>query len=327
MNKTEIQWTDSTWNPVRGCSRVSEGCRNCYAEGIAARFSGAGDAYEGFAKMTKTGPQWTGLVEVVERHLYDPLVWKTPRRVFVNSMSDLFHERLEDKDIADAFAVMAASQRHTFQVLTKRHRRMREFFMSGGFDDVIDAASDLREALNARRVRGRFDAPENLGWPLPNVWLGVSVENQKEADERIPALLETPAAVRFISAEPLLGPVDLKREWIREQRGCAGKTNGIHYHDEFCGPRLDWVIVGGESGRDARPMDLQWARDVVNVCRGENLPVFVKQLGSKPVSLNFGPSPDPNVAGPYPVRNSSKGGDPSEWPQELRVREFPEPRA
>jgi protein gp37 len=267
-DKTGIQWTDATWNPIRGCSRVSEGCRNCYAEVVAARFSGPGQPYEGLARRTSTGgARWTGKIMFVEKHLEDPLRWKKPKRIFVNSMSDLFHEGVSDHQLDRIFAVMAKAQRHTFQVLTKRPERMLAY-------------------SNARL----------LGLPLPNVWLGVSVEDQKAADERIPLLLETPAAVRFLSCEPLLGPVQFPLP-------CIGSR--------FWGD-LHWVIVGGESGHNARPCDVQWIRDIVNQCKAAGAAAFVKQLGAYPVSGSFAMA-----------LTDGHGGNPEEWSPGLRVREFP----
>ena len=219
-----IAWTDESWNPVRGCSRVSEGCRNCYAETMAARFSGVGQPYEGLAKMTPSGPRWTGEVRLVSEHLADPLRWKRPRRVFVNSMSDLFHEKLPDEVIAAVFGIMSAASEHTFQVLTKRAARMVEWFKWAASEAArrahIDAAhfctklaaEELRES-GETKIRG-IQAGR---WPLPNVWIGVSVEDQATADERIPLLLQCPAAVRWVSYEPALGPVDFRAVQMRDR--------------------------------------------------------------------------------------------------------------
>lgn len=169
---SKIEWTESTWNPVRGCTRVSEGCRFCYAERIAARFSGKGMAYEGLAENTKAGPRWTTEVRPVPKLLNEPLKWKTPRRIFVNSMSDLFHEKIELSYIQKVFSVMEKAHWHQFQVLTKRSERLLEF------------------------------SPK-LPWPS-NVWMGVSVENDS-VTHRIDALRQTDAQIKFLSLEPLLG--------------------------------------------------------------------------------------------------------------------------
>ena len=217
---SKIEWTNATWNPIRGCSRVSEGCRHCYAESVAARFSGPGLPYEGLVRIASGKPTgWNGVVRMVHEHLADPLRWKRPRRVFVNSMSDLFHESLTNEQIAAVFGVMAAAPRHTFQVLTKRSARMREWFAW-----VADhGARGARSACRASAALYLVASPEVPGgdeWPLRNVWLGVSTENQAAADERIPELLRTPAAVRWISAEPLIGPVDL-RAWTSREHGLS----------------------------------------------------------------------------------------------------------
>lgn len=282
---TSIEWTRGddgtpgrTWNPLRGCSRKSPGCENCYAELIAARFSGTGLPFEGFARRRSNGePQWTGKVEIVEEHLNDPFRWRRPSRVFVNSMSDLFHENLSDADIDRVFAVMQASPMHTFQVLTKRADRMREYVRS----------AELRVSQQCERIADENEwchANEGATWPLKNVWLGVSVENQKFANERIPFLLETPAAIRFLSCEPLLGPVNLKQIMVPGQHftscwnsltGTRG-TGGGHYQ----GPKLDWVISGGESGPNARPMHPDWARALRDQCHDAGVAYFFKQWGA-----------------------------------------------
>jgi protein gp37 len=208
---TKIEWTDTTWNPVRGCSKVSEGCRNCYAERQAGRFSGKGQPWHGFAERRlgrAFGNAWTGKVALISEKLYDPLKWRKPRRVFVNSMSDLFEKNLPDEAIDKVFAVMAQASQHTFQVLTKRPGRMREWFTrTAGLGLGLDGQAPLRGA--------KAFANAEYSWPLPNVWLGVSIEDQATADERIPHLLGTPAAKRFVSYEPALGPVQFRPEWLR----------------------------------------------------------------------------------------------------------------
>lgn len=227
---SKIEWTDSTWSPVTGCTKVSEGCDHCYAETIAHRFAG-----------TKAYPNGFDVTLRPER-LDQPLRWKRPRKVFVNSMSDLFHEDVPDDYIARVFAVMALAPQHTFQVLTKRPGRMRSLLSSEDFKSAVFLATE-----------GRFEG--YFPWPLPNVWLGTSVENQKWADVRIPLLLDTPTAVRFLSCEPLLGPVELS-PWL-----------------------LDWVICGGESGPGARPMHPDWARSLRDQCQATTVPFHFKQWG------------------------------------------------
>lgn len=325
---TDIQWTDETWNCVRGCSRVSSGCGDstgggCYAERQAYRFSGPGMPYEGLVRMTTKGPRWTGKVILVDEKLNQPLHWKTPRRIFVNSMSDLFHESLSDESIDRIFAVMALAPQHAFQILTKRPERMWQWFAtkdspldSSRADIVMERAAHAGQIvwdargnnpalyLNASKadVSNRRVFP---GWPLPHVHLGTSVEDQKTADERIPLLLQTPAAVRWISAEPLLGPVDLSL-WIGtyDCMGCGYRGFDAHPvtkaeavdGDEKCpscgavlefgmaenSPNLtslDWVVVGGESGPKARPMHPDWARSLRDQCVAAGVPYFFKQWG------------------------------------------------
>jgi protein gp37 len=317
-DKTHIEWTDATWNPISGCSRVSEGCRNCYAEALAARFNKPGLWGEGLATMVRTpdgkaAPRWTGEVRLNEAALDRPLRWRKPRRIFVNSTSDLFHGLVPDKWIDKIFAVMALCPQHTFQVLTKRPERMREYIvgrrpaplsplegeMSGRTEGGHATASCHHPAMDyaalmAATGKWRTPALDLCQWPLPNVWLGTSVEDQETADTRIPQLLATPSAVRFLSAEPLLGPVDLTDLTIRvspgeEPSGLAGVDGltGVHWDsvDTITGiygnpdPRIDWVIVGGESGPGARPMDPDWARKIRDQCAEAGVAFFFKQWG------------------------------------------------
>ena len=303
QRKGGISWTDQTWNPIRGCSRVSQGCVNCYAESMAARFSGPGQPYEGLARMTPSGARWTGEVRLVEEHLADPLRWKRARRVFVNSMSDLFHEKLAFEDVSAVFRTCMFAEHHTFQILTKRPGRMLEY---------------VEHVTRRKPAHGPADGDRILGqrWPLPNVWLGVSVEDQKTADERIPILLQCPAAVRFVSYEPALGVIDF-RPWLG-QIGELGAWTGF-------GQRLDWVIVGGESGPHARPFDLAWARSIVEQCAAAGVACFVKQMGSRPVRRDGASAPGYPPGSIVPLKlHDRAGADPAEWPEDLRVQQFPE---
>lgn len=248
-DKTLIEWADATWNPIVGCSVVSPGCTNCYAMKLAHRFNlVAGSIYWG---LTHDGASvWNGAVSFNDKVLNQPLSWKRPRRIFVNSMGDLFHDNVPDDWIDRVFAVMALAPQHTFLVLTKRAPRMRRYITAIGRTACI-----ATEVLRIDR-----DQPlELLRWPLPNVWLGVSAEDQARADERIPRLLETPAAKRFVSCEPLLGPIHLARFNLP----CT----------------LDWVIAGGESGAGARPMHPDWARGLRDQCAAAGVPFFFKQWG------------------------------------------------
>lgn len=333
-----IEWTHETWNPVRGCKRVSEGCRNCYAEQIAARFSGPGQPYEGLARRSENGPRWTGHIRTVPAKLSEPLRWRKPRMVFVNSMSDLFHEDVPDDFIAAVFGVMASSPRHTFQILTKRPTRMREWFewvRENDFDqaDVPFTRGRMHCVWSALRMEAehhpagdggplhtKYCADPEGPWPLPNVWIGVSVEDQATADERIPELNACPAALRFVSHEPALGPVTFHPDWMGEDRlencsGCVGDfDSGPDCPGHYVGG-VEWVIVGGESGPGARPFDVQWARDTIAQCREAGVPCFVKQMGSQPYAFD--------LEDVWTLRDR-KGAKPNEWPADLRVREMPE---
>lgn len=258
---SSIEWTDCTWNPVRGCTRLSGGCRNCYAEGVAARFSGPGQPYEGLAEFVtrsdgRREARWTGKL-TWDHDLTAPLRWRKPRRIFVNSMSDLFHEAVPDEAIDRVFAVMALAQQHTFQILTKRPARMREYMDAF----VAGRRSVCHEALKFYAV-GAERAAEAMGGgygvrPLPNVWLGVSAEDQATADARRDDLAALAAAgwTTFLSYEPALGPVD----WTGW---------------EF----LRLAIAGGESGPRARPMHPDWPRALRDQCAAAGTAFFMKQL-------------------------------------------------
>jgi protein gp37 len=360
MADTSIEWTDASWNPVRGCSRVSAGCENCYAENVARRFSGPGMPYEGLVRLTKDGKakaQWSGEVRFVADKLAEPLTWRKPKRVFVNSMSDLFHNGVSFEQIAAIFGVMAAAPQHTFQVLTKRPERARAFFewvasqQWSTYDTMLSAAAAhvdgevWEDALERSGLESEVDFFEET-WPLANVWLGVSVEDQASADKRIPHLLECPAAVRWVSYEPAIEAVSF-RKWMLPKSAGAGCWHGGRLHPwepgERCPPsrdgqpgRIDWVVVGGESGPGARPFDLAWARSVIAQCMEANVACFVKQLGARPVfnvspTGNFRTSPttgkrEYESTGERLMLRDRKGGDVSEWPNEpndLRVRQWP----
>jgi protein gp37 len=311
MGDTAISWTHRpgtrgrTWNPVRGCSRTiaagakQSGCGDgtgggCYAERTAARFCGPGKPYEGLVRLTATGPRWTGEVRLVPEHLADPLRWREPSTVFTNSMSDLFHEALDNHAIDSVVAVMMIcalrqdGPRHTFQTLTKRAARMRAYF--------ADPATQERVARRAGAMMedgdGWFDliAFRKEGLVHPSMWWGVSTEHQAAANERIPELLQTPAAVRFISAEPLLGPIDLHahddglHHWLpdfgkRYTRGDEPvcQAHGVARCRQGCA-FIDQVIVGAESGPGARLADIQWFRSLKKQCERSRIAFFVKQI-------------------------------------------------
>jgi len=282
---TTIEWTDQTWNPTTGCKKVSEGCANCYAEGIAKRFWGE-------RKFTE--------VQFHPERLEQPLKWRKPRMVFVNSMSDLFHEAVTDEQLDQIFAVMALTPQHTYQCLTKRPQRMLEYFR--GFSmRAADCGGDrwLLHEVAAGLVGeeelhdGKYQHQKMLDMPLPNCWLGVSVENQKAGDDRVSILRQTPAAVRFLSCEPLLENIFLAN--LKD---------------------IDWVIVGGESGPGARTCDIDWIESIIEQCKEADVACFVKQLGSNAIARS-----DMGILDFSNTRGNAS--NPDEWPEDLRVRQFP----
>lgn len=353
---SNIEWTESTWNPIAGCTPVSPGCLNCYAATMANRLHGmtlAGRKVPGYESPPITslrdGRQvFNGTVRLLPERLDEPLKRRTPTIWFVNSMSDLFHESVPFEYIDRVFAVMALCPRHTFQVLTKRAERMAEYlnrreiskawtpsvrFGDGGSDAAKWKTPCDRVYSTAWEMKGK-DAAPSLVWPLPNVWLGISAEDQTRLDERLVHLLAFPAAVRFLSCEPLLGPINLPGDVRR--RG------------------LGWVIIGGESGPKARPCRVRWISHLVNQCSRLKIPAFVKQLGGfvvdrndagfdaedwteedgTPVEKSAWPCSvldveplDPMMYQGAPVRvrlADRKGGDMREWPMDLRVRDMPD---
>lgn len=338
---SKIEWTDATWNPTRGCSKIAAGCAHCYAETFAERFRGVkGHPYEqGFDPR------------IAPEKLLEPLRWKKPRRIFVDSMSDLFHESFPDRYIAAVFGVMSACAErglgHTFQLLTKRPAAALSWFR--WFESQRIPQSVLHEAVKSYVG---YDEPHrpavNLaaGWPLPNVWIGTSIANQHDADANIPILLQIPAAIRFLSVEPLLGPIDLS-PWFDN---IAVSNHGDWMRINDLPQAIHWVIVGGESGPKARPCNVEWSRSIVRQCKAASVPVFVKQLGAHVRGSHDGflvdryempdgswirlpvivvPAAEKRVAAALEMAVGfslfdRKGGDWSEWPEDLRVREFPE---
>jgi protein gp37 len=322
-DNSQIEWTDATWNPIRAryleiqndgsgkertgwhCEHVSDGCRHCYAERFNQRLGTGRDFKPGELYREEKKGYHNGEAKLFldETMLTLPLRWKKPRMIFVCSMTDLFADFVPDEFIDKMVAVMALSPQHTFQVLTKRAARMKEWFAP--FD------SRRADSLGKKVLELGYTGPlESLPWPLPNVWLGVSTERQQEADERIPLLLDTPAAILFVSAEPLLGQLDLSRICIQPQKPGSVRA-GIHLNalaGRYCesgmpylgnwdvnGPcppaseqrRLSWVIVGGESGPGARPMHPAWAHSLRDQCLAAGVPFFFKQWGEHaPGALN-----------------------------------------
>jgi protein gp37 len=253
---TTIEWTHrpgtkgETWNPVRGCELVSQGCKNCYAMHFAHRFSGPGKAYEGLTHKTNSGVKWNGKIHLAEDMLDLPLSWKDPRTVFVNSMSDLFHKDVPFEFIMKVYNIMAQCPNHTFLILTKRADRALQFH------------EHFEKWYHSLGYSAELISPD---FPLPNVWVGVSAEDQNSYDDRVTSLLQINAAVRFISCEPLLGPIDLNL-WT----GINRKNLNL----------LHWVIAGGESGNGARPMHPDWVRSLRDQCKSADVPFFFKQWGN-----------------------------------------------
>ena len=274
-DNTGIEWADATWPIVAGCTHISEGCENCYAAKLTSGRLRHLPEYSGLAEHGR----FNGTVRCLTDRLDWPLHWRKPRKIFVSDMADLFHEAVPDEFIVAVFGIMAQTPQHTYQVLTKRHGRMRSLLNSDKFC-LTGMAAALSKGLDV----------EAAPWPLPNVWLGVSAEDQHWADIRIPALLRTPAAVRFVSAEPLLGRIDLSL-------GRSGYWRS-----------LSWVIAGGESGPGARPCELEWLRSLRDQCVDAGVPVFIKQLGA--------------VLG-RELSAGSKGNHWDAFPEDLRIREFP----
>ena len=351
MGATSIEWTDVAWPVLNGCRRISPGCLHCYAEKLTASRLRNHPKYKGLAVYTENGPRWTGESRLWTKDLTMPLRLRAPSNIFVCDMGDLFFEGNSDEEIDSIFGVMWAClylgkhgiAGHTFQVLTKRAQRMREYL-----------STDRRKLWAQRAVHygGEYDPDgiydqtmERSKEPHPRIVLMVSAENQETAEERIPELLATPAALRGVSAEPLLGPLDLSRfMWPVHSHWPAGYSSPeaaiasgatvtrhrqalVSAHARF----LDWVIVGGESGPKARPYPLDAARDIIRQCREAHVTVFHKQVGAL-VETGEAEALGKSEWGPY-VRfhedadllktKHPKGADPSEWPEDLRVREFP----
>lgn len=351
---TNIEWTSTknpdgsiskgeTWNPTAGCSKVSPGCKNCYAIKDAVRLSGnnnpkISEKYAG----TTSGNNWSGQINLANvETLLKPYFWTRPRKIFVNSMSDIFHENISFEWIDKVFSIMSLSPQHTFQVLTKRAERMHEYFESFKYHTVYERGvingDWLRSILSEDAVDKVIKA--NFSKGLPNVWLGVSCENQKEADERIPYLLKTPAAVRWLSCEPLLGEINFKIAknfkcsltegyWMAETKTVVDDYNYWMIRQNG----ISWVVVGGESGNGARPCSVDWIRSIVEQCKSASVPVFVKQLGEwsydNKVWGKHLPAPmkvmeKGKKSFPFQNHKDKKGGDISEFPQDLQIREFP----
>lgn len=335
MIRTPIEWTDFTANPLKfrapdgqvvwACAKVSAGCTHCYAETLAKRWG-------------RGGPFNAGRTEALtpfldEQELRQMLTYKPAagHRCFVGDMTDVFGEWVADEQLDRLFGVLALRGSVTWQVLTKRADRMAAYFSAANLRDrIVSRAIQYADYFDGRPEGGLLQEAflleemwqKGMHWPLPNVWLGVSCEDQAAADARIPLLLQTPAAIRFISAEPLLGPISLGLNTGIRLVGGTTWTGSL--------PILDWIIVGGESGPGARVCQVNWVRDLVDQARG-TVPVFVKQLGSTPLDWDraepTGRTNPETGNRQLQVRladlKSRKGSDPAEWPEDLRVRQFP----
>ena len=291
-DKSKIEWTDASWTPIRArnketgkvgwhCEHVTPGCENCYAETLNKRL-GTGFPF-------KPGHRKDVDLFLDEAMLLKPLHWRKPRMIFVCSMTDLFADFVPDAWIDKVFAVMALCPHHTFQILTKRSKRMRQYCSEQHAEHRITSTTYLVRS-------GGNDNTGMISWPLPNVWLGVSCEDQQRADERIPDLLDTPAAVRFVSAEPLLGPIDFENIEITSWLDGLRKTlrpepysenwpkmfwdvlrGHQKWEDKINQPKIDWIICGGESGAGHRPMQIEWAESIRQQCAKAGTAFFFKQ--------------------------------------------------
>lgn len=346
MGDSKIEWCDKTWGPVVGCSHASKGCDHCWAERLVATRLRHLPEYAGLARMDDGVPRWSTCTRFLPERLIEPLRWRKARMVFVCDKGDLFHESVPDETIVKVFGVMAACPQHQFLVLTKRPKRMTELFRSRfgleSFEESVareaerygviwdERGSDhhLYRGVTAKDIKNR----RRWRWPLPNVWIGTSCEDQAMLNLRVPWLLQCPAALHWVSLEPLLGPIDMcaisdgswyDREgatWYDALRGSAYYGNGDHGLGG--GPTIRWAVAGGESGPGARPCHTEWLRSIGGQCEQAGVPYFVKQLGSESRwKAIWGGEP----IAPQPRKlRSRKGSDMSEWPPDLRVRQWPE---
>lgn len=297
---THIEWTDATWNPITGCSVVSPGCTNCYAMRLAGTRLRHHPSRAGLTIAGKAGPVWNGQVRFNADWLDQPLRWTRPRRIFVCAHGDLFHEDVWDEWIARIYGVMIAAVHlhgHTFQVLTKRPARARELLNDEAFwrevnlrsgAEVFSSTEDQKPAGAVIRDRWQSSSPER---PPRGIWLGTSIEDQPRADERLRELLATPAAIRWISVEPLLGPLNLFAAGMK----INGKLDVASGERRF----IDWVVVGGESGPGARPMHPDWVRSLRDDCADAGVPFFFKQWGAWAPGENLGPATGPATGADY----------------------------
>lgn len=360
MGKTSIEWCDQSINPIRAdrtatgsgpghyCEKISPGCANCYASTLQKRFRmpdfGGATAEERRAFYEANGQFNSGVRPYLdEAKLAEIRKRKKPTRYFVGDMTDVFGWWVPDEWLDAMFATFAESPQHTFMLLTKRPDRMRSYLHGEQWssDPAKHPAIRITHYMRDHRWPNGFaSGPPTCDLPLPNVWLGVSAEDQKRWDERVPILAQTPAAVRFVSVEPMLERIDMSYPKKFYPNGpeycCSGHECGCHglpYDPPMLyGAGIDWVIFGGESGRGARPCNVEWIRDGLAQCKAAGVPAFVKQLGAKPyearsmmvtTQLKGGYMIEGNASSRTLDLTHSKGGDPAEWPEDLRVRDFP----
>jgi len=320
MSKTKIEWSEFSWNPVVGCSKVSEGCKNCYAERLAA--SGRLQQFEQYQKVITNG-KWNGTTSLVPHILDKPLHWRKPRMIFVSSMGDLFHDSVSFESVLKIIGIIICTPWHTYQILTKRPERMYDFFACfpdgwfiregmkfSSFSEEFFALDSVKGIVSEQQIekaniyykthydqsnRGKLDGP--VPFPIPNVWLGVTCENQRCADERIPTLLQIPAAVRFISCEPLLEDININIHYLNDikRQGFTG------YYDSGWKEPFQWVIIGCESGPGRRPCKAEWVRNIVAQCKAAGVKIFIKQLDINGVVEH----------------------DINKFPEDLKIREYP----
>lgn len=331
-----IEWTDRTLNPLVGCYHASAGCKNCYAE--AASKTGRLQQFSQYHGVVNEQGHWTGKINFVPEQLEKLFKFRKPTRVFMPSMSDPFHPAVKEEWLDQIFAAIALNPQVTVQMLTKRPERMLEYISSLRGVKLRSGLIRLRNQLEGIQDARYTELTEDL-LPLKNLYLGVSVENQKAADDRIPLLLQTPSALRFLSVEPLLEAVDLTKRQLNGNQynyllnswnPCGGGARGATAGGLIAASqsKIDWVIVGGESGPGARPFYLDWARSLIQQCQSANVPIFMKQLGSNV----WDKCPPPAHLAELGLIDESycqlklrdrKGESPNEWPDYLRVREFP----
>lgn len=352
MGTTLIEWTAKSWNPIAGCSIASEGCRNCYAAELAATRLKNHPTYRGLAEYNRDGvAQFTGRIQFIPAKLFDPLRAKKPTDWFVNSMSDLFHPLVKHSERAAILGVIAAAGDHVLKGLTKRPGIAKKFFeniqkeardqnrtpvevcidyamryfQAGTKDLTKRVATAIADKLNKAKYA-------DIPFPIPNFWFGVSAEDQKNFDMRVEELLACPVAKRWVSVEPMLGPIKAGEYLVEVEPDEYPFTDENGDEDWTVvdpRPALDWIVCGGESGPNSRPFDIDAARSIMHECADAGVAFFLKQFGRFPqstvLSASYSGHADYDTANQvyYYRLKDEKGGDPAEWPEDMRVREYP----